>query len=257
MPLTQDDSNEEERTVSAETVILGAGSLGSTNILLQSAFYGLSLSSKLGEGFTTNGDALNFSYNGTEKIRPVGIALEDLAKKPTKGPGPCITGFLDMRRHVTDMPLEDGFVLEDGTPPSILELPYKILMKTSIGEDMSPGENELQELLHSFTGTAFKNTLAFLSMSHDSSSGRLRHDPSNGRVWVDFPNIGEERSFKKIYDAARSATKVLKGEVIPNPIWGGVIPKLKGSKGIVTVHPLGGCCMAESGNEGKLRPGKH
>ncbi|XP_041462772.1 uncharacterized protein LOC121413862 isoform X1 [Lytechinus variegatus] len=257
VPLGQDDFNEEERTVSAETVILGAGSLGSTNILLQSAFYGLSLSPRLGEGFTTNGDALNFSYNGTDKIRPVGIALEDMAKKPKKGPGPCITGFLDMRRHLNGMPLEDGFVLEDGTPPSLLELPYKVLMKTSIGEDMSPCENELTEFLHSITGTAFKNTLAFLSMSHDSSTGRMRHDPANGRVWIDFPNIGEERNFQKIYDAARSATKVLKGEVIANPTWGGVIPKLKGTRGVVTVHPLGGCCMAESGKQGVVDHSGH
>ena len=240
-----------ERVVSAETVILGAGSLGSTNILLKSASRGLDISPTLGKGFTTNGDALNFSYNGTEKIRPVGVPLEDIAKKPRKGPGPSITSFLDMRGHLPDMPLGDGFVLEDGTPPAILEFPYKMMLKFTMGEDMSPNENELQEFINSITGTAFKNTLAFLSMSHDSANGELRLDDSNGRVWVHYPNIGEEKNFTKIYDAARSATKVLKGEIIHNPVWAGILPRLTGKKSVVTVHPLGGCCMGESGQTGK------
>ena len=250
-PRNQNSFDKKERTVSAETVILGAGALGSTNILLKSAARGLELSSTLGSGFTTNGDTLNFSYNGTEKIRPVGVPLEKLAKKPHKAPGPCITSFLDMRDHLPDMPLNDGLVLEDGTPPAILELPYKIVMKTNFGEDMSPNENEFTEFIHSITGTAFKNTLAFLSMSHDSANGKLRLDENNGRVWVHYPNIGEERNFKDIDKAARSATKVLKAEIIPNPMWGGILPKLKGTRSVVTVHPLGGCCMAETGSTGK------
>ncbi|XP_071495517.1 uncharacterized protein [Diadema antillarum] len=246
----QDAFDVNERTVSAETVILGAGSLGSTSILLKSAARGLALSPRLGQGFTTNGDALNFSYNGTDKIRAVGVALAELSKKPKTGPGPCITGFLDMRQHLPDMPLEDGLVLEDGTPPAILEVPYQLLLKTTIGEDTSPCENELQELINSITGKAFENTLAFLSMSHDSADGQLRLDESNGRVWVHYPKVGEGRNFTKIYDAARSATKVMKGEIIANPIWSGILPKLTGKKGAVTVHPLGGCIMAESGKSG-------
>ena len=49
--------------VSADVVVVGAGTLGSTEILLRSAQHGLALSNQLGERFTGNGDVLAFGYN--------------------------------------------------------------------------------------------------------------------------------------------------------------------------------------------------
>ena len=40
-----------------------------------------------------------------------------------RGPGPCIAGVIDMRRR--DRKLEEGYVLEEGTPPSSVDLAYK------------------------------------------------------------------------------------------------------------------------------------
>ena len=56
--------------VSADMVILGAGALGSTEILLRSQGAGLPLSSW--GTFTGNGDVLGFSYNADEEIDGVG-----------------------------------------------------------------------------------------------------------------------------------------------------------------------------------------
>ena len=50
--------------VTADIVMLGAGTLGSTEILLRSKAQGLPLSDAVGERFTGNGDVLGFSYNG-------------------------------------------------------------------------------------------------------------------------------------------------------------------------------------------------
>jgi cholesterol oxidase len=49
--------------IAAELVVLGAGTLGSTEILLRSQAKGLALSPKLGTRFSGNGDVLAFGYN--------------------------------------------------------------------------------------------------------------------------------------------------------------------------------------------------
>lgn len=46
------------------------------------------------------------------------------------------------------------------------------------------------------------------------------------------------------------ATHGLKGFFIPNPYWHGLVSRIRDKKGIVTVHPLGGCGMADSGKNG-------
>lgn len=243
--LVQDVFHVVEQTVRAKIVIFGAGSLGSTNILMNSEQRGLQLSDRLGEGFTTNGDALNFSYNTKHKIKCVGVKTKDL--KPGHGPGPCIASVIDMR--LPSAPLDDGYVLEDGTPPVAWEAPLKILLKTTPGLKLSHGQNT-REALRAITGQSIKNTLSVLSMSHDSADGRLVRDKASGRVTVDFPMVGGGANFEKIFEGSKELTAALEGHHIANPFWKGMLSELRNTKGVITVHPLGGCCMAESGKEG-------
>nr|XP_054749099.1 uncharacterized protein LOC129254620 [Lytechinus pictus] len=243
--LVQDVFHVVEQTVRAKFVIIGAGSLGSTNILMNSAERGLQLSDKLGEGFTTNGDAVNFSYNTAHKVKCVGVKTSDA--KPGHGPGPCIASVVDMR--LPNAPLEDGYVLEDGTPPVAWEAPLKILLKTTRGIKLSHGNNT-REALRAISGQAVKNTLSVLSMSHDSADGKLVHDKVSGRVTVDFPMVGCGDNFHKIFEGSKKLTSALEGHHIPNPFWKGMLSELRNTKGVITVHPLGGCCMGESGKQG-------
>ena len=55
--------------VSADILVLAAGTLGSTEILLRSKANGLALSDRLGNNFTGNGDVLGFGYNNDIEIR--------------------------------------------------------------------------------------------------------------------------------------------------------------------------------------------
>ena len=63
----------EEQTVRATFVILGAGAIGSTKILLRSKERGLDVSDEVGKRFSTNGDVLGFSYNGDKEANSVGV----------------------------------------------------------------------------------------------------------------------------------------------------------------------------------------
>ncbi|XP_072036834.1 cholesterol oxidase-like [Amphiura filiformis] len=235
--------------VEAKVVILGGGSIGTTNILLQSQTNGIELSSNVGKRFSTNGDTIGFSYNGETKIRPAGQELSTIRKKG-KGPGPCITSVIDLR-GLPGKELHESYVIQDGTPPSSVDGPYKFLLRwVDSGTDTTPGEDEWREFGRHLSGKGWKNSLAFLSMSHEDATGELRLDEKNGRVWVHYPNVGEGENFKKVKDGMTNATRALKGSFVANPFWGGFAAKFRDTKGIITVHPLGGCVMAENGSNG-------
>ena len=95
--------------VSADTVILAAGTLGTNEILLRSKAAGLSLSDQLGRHFSGNGDVLGFGYNNDAPINMVGFG----ARRPGQldPVGPTITTAIDLREQPT---LEDGRIIEEG-----------------------------------------------------------------------------------------------------------------------------------------------
>ena len=114
----------EEQIVSAKYVILGAGAIGSTKILLRSRERGLDVSDQVGKHFSTNGDVLGLSYNGHNVANSVGIETKEVAS-PQSPPGPTITYVADFRK-VIGGGFEKHFVIEDGTPPSVVSKPYSV-----------------------------------------------------------------------------------------------------------------------------------
>ncbi|HEX5416766.1 MAG TPA: GMC family oxidoreductase N-terminal domain-containing protein, partial [Chloroflexota bacterium] len=100
------------RVVAAAIVVLAAGTLGSTEILLRSRERGLPLSDQLGERFSGNGDYLAFSYNGASVVNATGFGDLPLGQIPPVGPN--IAGIIDLREQPT---LRDGLVVEEGVAP--------------------------------------------------------------------------------------------------------------------------------------------
>ena len=114
-------------SITAEHVMLGAGAIGSTEILLRSPDKGLPMSKRLGHGFSGNGDALGFAYDSyfkaekqgdvltAQPIHAIGVGANDVAKEAY--PGPCISGVIDIRdtKDVTK-----GLVIEEGVAPGII-----------------------------------------------------------------------------------------------------------------------------------------
>ena len=115
------------QTVRSKLVVLGAGSIGSTKILLESKEQGLELSDTLGTRFTGNGDALGFSYHGDETVNSVGMETGMFDGVKEDSPGPTITSVIDLR-SLPGVPLKQGMVIEDGTPPSSSELVMKLAL---------------------------------------------------------------------------------------------------------------------------------
>ena len=80
------------RIVTADAVVLSAGTLGTTEILLRSAAAGLELSDQLGHHFSGNGDVLAFGYDETRRVNGIGVAQQP--SRVDEPPGPCISGMV-------------------------------------------------------------------------------------------------------------------------------------------------------------------
>ncbi len=235
--------------VSADIVVLAAGALGSTEILLRSAEHGLPLSHQVGQRVTGNGDVLAFSYNSDHEVNGIGWGHRNNGE--VEPVGPCITGIIDNR----DQPdLEQGMVIEEGSVPGALAdyLPESMLaVARASGIDTDPGladrikelARELDSLVYGPYRGAVRNTQTYLVMSHDDGNGHavLEED----RLRIRWPDVGGQPIFDQISQALQRATEALGGTYLTSPIWN----KLLGER-LVTVHPLGGCVMAENSERG-------
>ena len=238
-----------DRSVRASIVVLGAGALGSTEILLRSKEEGLPLSDRLGEGFTGNGDVLAFAYNGDQPANAVGIG------HPPRGgaepPGPCITGAIDLR---ASRRLEDGMIIEEGVLPSGLAeiLPATFSVGSRLfGRDTDTGIiDQVQEqarrldsiLLGAWRG-AMNNTETYLVMAHDNGRGQLVLRDKG--VEVEWPGVAEQRVFSEIEAHLYKVAATNGATYIRNPVQNTFL-----GKSLITVHPLGGCIMGANRGQG-------
>jgi cholesterol oxidase len=235
--------------VSADLVILAAGTLGSTEILLRSKAAGLPLSDQLGHHFTGNGDALGFSYNADEEIDGVGWGSHPPGELAPVGP--TITGIIDQRQEPQ---LDEGLVIEEGAIPGVLATfipPVMALAAKAIGQDTDSGwldlinekRREWDSWVRGPYHGAMRNTQTYLVMTHDGSAGRLYLE--DDRLRIAWPGVGEQPIFQRVNDILKQATIPLGGTYLKNPIWTEAFKHR-----LITVHPLGGCRLAAEAENG-------
>ena len=235
--------------VRADVVVLAAGTLGSTEILLRSKERGLPLSSKVGERFSGNGDVLGFAYNTDQVIDGIGYGHK--VPPPDRPVGPCISGVID-QRNTPDV--NDGIIIEEGSIPGAISqlLPVAFAAAgAAIGQDTNRNlASELHEIERTFASLvkgghagADRNTQTYLVMAHDGSDGRLVL--KDDAVRVDWPGVGKKPIFEHINQTLQASTIPLGGCYVKDPI---STPCFNSA--LITVHPLGGCPMGEDAERG-------
>ncbi len=235
--------------VAADNVILGAGSLGSTEILLRSKAKGLPLSDQLGARFSGNADVLGFAYNNDFEVNAIGFGDNNPEKMDPVGP--CITGIIDMRNQPN---LNDGLVIEEGVLPGALAglLPAAFsLASKMVGKDTDEGimdglrENlrEVESMVRGAYHGAVRNTQTYLIMAHDDGQGKM--SLKDDRLRIDWPGVGTQPIFETANKRLEEATAAGGGTYVKNPLWSKIA-----NHSLTTVHPLGGCVMAENAQEG-------
>jgi cholesterol oxidase len=241
-----DGFDDEAAFVDAEIVIVSAGALGSTEIVLRSKQRGLLCSDRVGESFSGNGDVLGFAYNTDVEINGVGWGVRE-RKDPA---GPCITGIID-RRH-----LPEPHVIEEGSLPgaiaALLPEPMRLVAELS-GQDTDEDlwdevKEKVREVWSALPGGqytgAFRNTQTFLVMARDGADGQLHLD-GDGSIAVSWPGVGDTPHFKYLHEQLLLATKPLGGTYVPSPTFNKAF-----NYGLITVHPLGGCSMGDDAARG-------
>jgi cholesterol oxidase len=238
-----------QQEVTADIVVLAAGTLGSTEILLRSQANGLALSQRLGEGFTGNGDVLAFGFDNDVPVNGIGVGQPPQAET---GPvGPCITGLIDLRATPD---FKDGMVIEEGSLPSPLAplLPALFVSGGAVlGQDTDRGiEDEAGEAarrLQSLAGGAYEGavnrTQTYLVMGHDDGRGRMRL--VNDKLAIEWPDVARQPVFAAIEARLKAATAATGGTYIRNPLQDTLL-----GRNLITVHPLGGCTIGRSSGEG-------
>jgi cholesterol oxidase len=257
----------EHASVSADIVVLGAGSLGSTEILLRSKARGLPLSDRLGQRFSGNGDVLAFSYDsrwrsdagGWRNVNGVGVGTNDVAAADL--PGPCITGVIDMR-HAGDV--TQGLVIEEGVIPGALAAampPALFFANAQVGNFFQYGAAQAKSRLldAQATGQAMQDspgsmaamsyrgpvgrTQTYLVMSVDDAGGAL--ELRDDRLRIAWPGAGASPVIARDNALLQKAAHAIQGQFMANPLWSEPL----GHK-LITVHPVGGCGMGDSAEVG-------
>lgn len=198
------------RVVSASIVILGAGSLGSTEILLRSQAENLRFSPSLGCHWTGNGDALGFVDNSNLAPYSQGVGIDS----NRRGPGPTIQSNLTYPLR----PLHDRVLIQDGA----IACMYTSILKAL------------------FLDVNLDSTLPLLAMGHDGQKGRIVLHP-DGNADVVWPEILESDYRKKVeYEFS----------LIAHGHGGKYRRLHAPKDRMITVHPLGGCSMSDNPQEG-------
>jgi cholesterol oxidase len=244
------------RFVLADVVVLAAGTLGSTQILLRSRDLGLPLSDRLGHGFSGNGDVLAFAYDTDASVR--GVGLGGRVPREDTLVGPAIAGLIDLRdpdkkvdRKVDKkVDKKDALIIEEGSIPGALAALLPIAMNAASHEGLDDKTasvaRQLREIaeipLGSYRGPVDR-TLTYLVMSTDDSGGQIVFE--NDRIQVVWPGVAEQPVFARDNEILTAATQELHGTEIPDPLWA----RASGPS-VVSVHPLGGCVMADDAAKG-------
>lgn len=175
-----------DRVLSARRVVLSAGSLGTTAILLRSQAEGLRLSPRLGMNFSGNGDNFGVAYN-TDRVADAQGFGTDTGKRAQLKPGPNITSV--MRFGADQRDLRKRYTVEDLALPRALVDTFRLGLM-GLAALSRPGLsraklNRWRKDVSWNTDGALNHSIGFLVMAHDNSDGRIVLD-SRGAPRVDW-----------------------------------------------------------------------
>ena len=220
-------------SVTADRVVLGAGSIGSTDILLRCKHLHKTLpglSPFLGRNWSSNGDFLTPAYHGDRRVSP--------------SQGPTITSAIDFLDGSVD---NQQFFIEDGGFPDVLG---NFLFERVDGEHKGRRAKilfgALQEILRG--RDPLSHLMPWFAQGIDAADGRLYL----GRKWyapwrrvlkLDWDIERSEGVMDAIVDMHKKLAAATGGTPFVPPTWSVL-------KNLVTPHPLGGCNMGTTSANG-------
>jgi cholesterol oxidase len=226
----------DDGTVEAPAVVLAAGTIGSSRLLLENQKRLPRLSPALGSRFSGNGDALGLAFD--PQAEGVTGARNDY--------GPTMTSKLDYPER--NLILADG-----GLPPgfeAILDVARGVnvirgwrrwllrLRQSLVNAGMSDQSMHPRELRMRRPREPDRDSLIFLMIGRDAADGQMRLTPLFKRFDIRWDRAASEQLFadleKTAHEVADAADATLYYALEGGPL-----------SAFTTVHPLGGCPMAD------------
>jgi cholesterol oxidase len=225
-----------ERHIEAPILVLAAGTMGTNELLLRAQQRGLKLSAKLGEKFSANGDDLVIASNLEVPVNAVATGYPSQGPRGASPVGPHSMALIDLGDEDGPLWVHDGTML---TMMAALA-PLKDLLELKLG-------GALQLLTQGIYGDRLSRSQILYVVAHDDASGRLRLQ--NDHVVVDWPNYSTAperlRAERKVKEMIESMGGVFNANPFAMKAFGG---------NRIIAHPLGGCAMGETAEQGVVAP---
>jgi cholesterol oxidase len=224
------------RRIEAPMVVLAAGTLGTTELLLRAQQRGLRLSAKLGEKFSANGDDFVFASNLEEPVNAVATGFPSQAPRGSAPVGPHSMALIDLGDEHGPVWVHDGTML---TVMAALA-PLRELLQLKVGE-------ALRLLKQGIYGDQLSRSQILYVVAHDDASGRLRLQ--HNHVIVDWPSYSDAPERARAEEKVKAMVESMGGVFNANPF---SMTAFGGNR--IIAHPLGGCAMGETVEQGVVAP---
>ncbi len=231
-PVGHDAGKGDVRVVEAAIVVLAAGTLGSTEILLRSRDAGLAVSETLGRRFSANGDIIAFGYGATDTVNAVGVGHP---AKVDMEVGAAVSGQVEFEDADA---LANELTVQEGVMPSALAPMLPVLFVPN-GRLLGA----MQSLISGVYKGPFARLQTFFAVSHDSAAGRFVLE--DDRLVLRWPGAKDEPVYKRLDDVLSKIVANAGGSYVKNPLAGTVMGHQP-----ATAHPLGGCGMGHERTDG-------
>lgn len=234
--------------LTCDHLILSAGTLGTTNLLLRNRSAFPALSRKLGSRFCGNGDLLTLVLNTR--------TADGASRIVDPGYGPVITSTARMPDAADPGGSGRGFYLQDaGYPQHLAWILHVISAPKQLWRWREGATYLIKNWIKGTPETDVTGAIADLMLPSELSSGGLPllgmgRDVPDGRLYLRKGHLdidwrkatGSEEYFTRLRNTSRDFATALGGRFADNPLWF--------LKRVITVHPLGGAPMGRHPGEG-------
>jgi cholesterol oxidase len=235
-------------TITCDRLLLGAGTFGTTYLLLRNRAALPGLSRMLGHRFCGNGDLLGFVWGARDEqgqARYLGSSAAPVITSTIRVPDALdggtgrglylqdggYPGFVDWLVEASDVP---------GVADRVLDAAHAWVLTRLMRDPKANVSARVSRVLGS--GSRSAGATVLLGMGRDVPDGVMRL--RRGLLDIDWTTRTSREHFDRVHDTMRQVAEEIGGCYVPNP--------LSWLNRVITVHPLGGAPMGRSVDEGVI-----